>query len=189
MESTAAGLGGGDGSDTHGFVPPLRIQENTSPLTIDRASVVAGSDSQFTQTRAAVDEVTASIAVDAVTLDNILNATESQGSVAVTGTVSGDVKSGDTVTLTINGTVFTGVVNAGNTFSINVPGSVLANNADKTIEASVTTIDRFGDTVIGTTAHPYRAGKSRSRASAARQRLKVRTWSTRLLCQELLPPH
>jgi hypothetical protein len=157
LESTAAGLGGGDGSDTHGFVRLLRIQENTSPLTIDRASVVAGSDSQFTQTRAAVDEVTASITIDAVTLDNILNATESQGSVAVTGTVSGDVKSGDTVTLTINGTVFTGVVNAGNTFSINVPGSVLANNADKTIEASVTTIDRFGDTVIGTTAHPYRA--------------------------------
>ena len=40
----------------------------------------------------------------AITADNIVNAAEAGGTVAVTGTVAGDVEDGDTVTLTVNGT-------------------------------------------------------------------------------------
>jgi ribosomal 50S subunit-recycling heat shock protein len=53
----------------------------------------------------------ASITVDPVTADNVLNIQETNGStVTVTGTVGGDVKVGDTVTLTVNGHDATGKV-------------------------------------------------------------------------------
>ncbi|HDZ04246.1 Ig-like domain-containing protein, partial [Maribacter sp.] len=42
--------------------------------------------------------------IDDITVDNILNATEAGADVAVTGTVSGDFNTGDTVTLTVDGT-------------------------------------------------------------------------------------
>ena len=55
----------------------------------------------------------ASISLDAITADNIVNAAEAGGTVAVTGTVGGDVQVGDTVTLTVNGnSSYTGLVQA-----------------------------------------------------------------------------
>ena len=60
-----------------------------------------------------------------ITADDIINAAEAGGTVAITGTVGGDAAPGDTVTLTVNGTNYTGTVAAGNTFSINVPGAAL----------------------------------------------------------------
>ena len=42
--------------------------------------------------------------------DNIVNAAEAGGTVAITGTVGGDVQVGDTVTLTVNGITYTGTV-------------------------------------------------------------------------------
>ena len=51
--------------------------------------------------------------LDAITADNIVNAAEAGGTVAVTGTVGGDVQVGDTVTLTVNGnSSYTGLVQA-----------------------------------------------------------------------------
>src|SRR5437667_6639737 len=47
--------------------------------------------------------VTASLALDAVTADNILNAADAGGTVAVTSTAGGDVHSSHTVDLTVNG--------------------------------------------------------------------------------------
>ncbi|MEP3374617.1 MAG: Ig-like domain-containing protein, partial [Maribacter dokdonensis] len=50
--------------------------------------------------------------IDDITADNILNATEAAADVTVTGTVSGDFNTGDTVTLTVDGTDYTGTVDA-----------------------------------------------------------------------------
>ncbi|WP_144374149.1 Ig-like domain-containing protein, partial [Vogesella urethralis] len=98
----------------------------------------AGSDTVAVDTAAPV----ASITLDAnITPDDVLNAAESKQDIAVTGTVGGDVKVGDTVTLTVNNKAYTGTVQAGNTFSINVAGSDLAADADKVIDAKVTTTD------------------------------------------------
>ncbi|MDV2384025.1 Ig-like domain-containing protein, partial [Vibrio cholerae] len=58
-----------------------------------------------------------------ITADDVINATEAGQQIPVTGSVGGDVKVGDTVTLTVNGKTFTGLVLADKTFSINVPGS------------------------------------------------------------------
>ena len=58
------------------------------------------------------------IAVNYVTADNVLNAAEAGADAAITGTVTGEFLAGDTVTLTVNGTDYTGTVAADGTFSI-----------------------------------------------------------------------
>ena len=73
---------------------------------------------------------------------------------AVTGTVGGDVQSGDIVTLTVNGTAYTGAV-SGTTFSINVAGSDLAADADHTVDASVSTTDAAGNSTTATATQLY----------------------------------
>ncbi|MFG3502273.1 retention module-containing protein, partial [Pseudomonas sp. NPDC047963] len=83
-----------------------------------------------------------------ITADDVINASEAAGTVAITGTVGGDAKVGDTVTLTVNGKTFTGQVVTGNTFSINVPGADLVADADKTIDARISTTDAAGN--VGT---------------------------------------
>ncbi|MFM5239961.1 VWA domain-containing protein, partial [Aeromonas veronii] len=60
---------------------------------------------------------------------------------------------GDTVTLTIGGNTYTGEVQAGNTFSINVPGSVLAANSN--VQASVTATDDNGNSATAETDRGY----------------------------------
>ena len=71
-----------------------------------------------------------------ITADDIINAAEAGGTVAITGTVGGDAAPGDTVTLTVNGNAYTGTVAAGNSFTINVAGADLAADADFTVDAS-----------------------------------------------------
>jgi hypothetical protein len=80
-----------------------------------------------------------------ITADDILNAAEAGGTIAITGSVGGDAQVGDTVTLTVNGNTYTGLVAAGNTFSINVGGADLAADADFTIDASVSSTDAAGN--------------------------------------------
>ncbi|MGE3677852.1 MAG: DUF4347 domain-containing protein, partial [Burkholderiales bacterium] len=90
-----------------------------------------------------------------ITADDIINIAESGGTVAITGTAGGDAQVGDTVTLTVNGVAYTGLVGAGNTFSINVAGSDLVADADFTIAASVSTTDAAGNTGTGTDTESY----------------------------------
>src|SRR5262245_31002696 len=97
---------------------------------------------------------TASITLNAITADNAVNAAEAGGTVAVTGTVGGDVQVGDTVTLTVNGHTYSGLVASG-AFSINVAGSDLVADADHTVDASVTTFDAAGNSATATNAKSY----------------------------------
>ncbi|BBS18451.1 retention module-containing protein [Aeromonas caviae] len=98
----------------------------------------------------------ASITLDGnITPDDVINAAESKQDIAVTGRVGGDVKEGDTVTLTVNGKAFTGLVLADKTFSINVPGSDLVADGDKVIDAKVTTTDAAGNSTTVTDTEGY----------------------------------
>ncbi|WP_342040968.1 retention module-containing protein [Aeromonas caviae] len=98
----------------------------------------------------------ASITLDGnITPDDVINAAESKQDIAVTGRVGGDVKEGDTVTLTVNGKAFTGLVLADKTFSINVPGSELVADGDKVIDAKVTTTDAAGNSTTVTDTEGY----------------------------------
>nr|BFF38814.1 hypothetical protein BACY1_06190 [Tenacibaculum mesophilum] len=98
---------------------------------------------------------TLSIVIDDITPDNIIDAVEAGTDIPVTGTVTGDFNTGDTVTLIINGNTYTGTVDASGNYSINVPGSDLAADTDTTVEASVTTTDTAGNTTSATDTHLY----------------------------------
>jgi hypothetical protein len=90
-----------------------------------------------------------------ITPDDVLNAAESGGLVAITGTVGGDAAPGDTVTLTVNGINYLGTVQPDNSFTINVPGLGLATDGDFTIEASITKADAAGNVGTGTATESY----------------------------------
>ena len=75
--------------------------------------------------------------------------------IAVTGTVGSNVPVGDTVTLTVGGQSYTGTVQAGGTYSIGIPGNVLAAASANSIHASVTMTDAFGDTGTATADQAY----------------------------------
>ena len=109
-----------------------------------------GSDSAVLDTSATAGTV----AVDAITSDDVINATEASGTVSVTGTASGgDIAVGDTVTLEINGTTYTTTVAADNTWSVDVAGSDLEN--DTAFDAVVESSDAAGNTVdtTGSSTH------------------------------------
>ncbi|RMF43551.1 MAG: Ig-like domain-containing protein, partial [Deltaproteobacteria bacterium] len=92
-----------------------------------------------------------------VTADDIVNIAESQGTVTITGTTGGDAVPGDTVTLRINDTDYTGMVQADGRFAIDVAGADLAADGDLTIEARVTTSpDAAGNpSLTGTATDSY----------------------------------
>ena len=79
----------------------------------------------------------------------------SSNPVNVSGTVSANVPVGDTVTLTIDGHFYVGTVQAGGTYTIGVPGNVLATASVDSIHASVSVTDSAGNTVTATADHTY----------------------------------
>jgi Ca2+-binding RTX toxin-like protein len=94
------------------------------------------------------------VTVDNITADDVINATESGQTIAVSGTATGgDIAEGDTVTLEINSTTYTTTVATGGVWSINVAGSDLA--ADTTFDAVVGSSDAAGNAVesIGSSTH------------------------------------
>ncbi|WP_419207408.1 retention module-containing protein [Photobacterium leiognathi subsp. mandapamensis] len=76
--------------------------------------------------------------------DGVVNQEESEGKVPVTGTVGGDVKEGDTVTITVNGKDYTTTVGKDGSWTVDVDGSDLVENGDNPIHATVTTCDGAG---------------------------------------------
>ena len=96
----------------------------------------------------------ASITLDAITADNIVNAAEAGGTVAMTGTVGGDVEDSDIITLTVNGVAYTGT-STGGVFSIDVAGSDLAADIDTSVHASVTATDAAGNATTATADQAY----------------------------------
>ncbi|MDE8756957.1 Ig-like domain-containing protein [Pectobacterium polaris] len=97
---------------------------------------------------------TASISIDSVTADNVINAAESGQTIAVTGQVDNDVKAGDAVTVKVGTETYQTTVNTdGKTWNVNVPGSVLAANGD--VSATVTTRDPAGNITTANTSHAY----------------------------------
>ncbi|NTV71318.1 MAG: retention module-containing protein, partial [Azonexaceae bacterium] len=160
-EAPAAGLAGQGGDEGHSFVEFLRIVETVDPLayqfgtergrtleTIEGAPLLNGS------TVAPVPTISLDAAI---TADDVINASEAGGDIAITGVVGGDAKVGDTVTLTINGKEFSGLVLADKTFSIPVPGSDLVADSDKTIDAQVSTRDAAGNVGTATDSEGYGA--------------------------------
>ncbi|WP_323894189.1 retention module-containing protein, partial [Aeromonas veronii] len=96
------------------------------------------------------------IALDAnITDDDVINAAEAGQQIPVSGTVSGEFKVGDIVTLTVNNTAYTGPVDANGRFTILVAGSDLVADKDQSIDASVTSTDAAGNSATATDSEGY----------------------------------
>ncbi|WP_419206224.1 retention module-containing protein [Photobacterium leiognathi] len=68
-------------------------------------------------------QIDASIKITSIAGDDVVNKTESEGKVPVTGTVGKDVEPGDTVTVTIGDKTYTTTVTADKTWTVDVDGS------------------------------------------------------------------
>ncbi|BDX02532.1 hypothetical protein MACH16_12800 [Marinomonas pontica] len=99
-------------------------------------------------------DINGRMSISDVTSDDIISAAEAQGTVAITGIVSGDVKNGDIVTLTVNGKEYSGSV-TNRLFSIDVAGSDLAQDSDRRIDATITLSDNAGNILVVTANSNY----------------------------------
>ncbi|MDT7848426.1 retention module-containing protein, partial [Methylophilus sp. VKM B-3414] len=135
---------------------PLTSKTYTPVLTVtDLAGNVSTKNSETFTVDADAPKIT--ITLDSnIAGDGVVNVTESQSAgIPVTGTVTGEFKTGDVVTITVNGKDFTGAVDANGKFTINVPGADLATDPDKTVDAKITTTDIAGNSTTATTKQAY----------------------------------
>ncbi len=142
-------------------IPSDLALDTTLDATVTGNDVAGNPFSATTTSSHSVDaSASATISVDNITADDVLNAAEASGPVNVTGTVGGDATPGDSVSLDINGNIYTGTVGAGNTFSIAVPGSDLA--ADTTLDATVSGNDVAGNPFTATVTSTHTVDTSAS---------------------------
>jgi len=141
------------------FTPTTPLIDGSHSVTVTATDPAGNTSAPSTPLNFTIDTVPPAlfISLDAnVAGDGIVNVAESTAAaIPVTGTVSGQFKVGDVVTVTINNKDFTGTVQAGGKFSIDVPGADLAADADKTIDARVTTSDIAGNTTTATDTQTY----------------------------------
>ncbi|NLC37049.1 MAG: retention module-containing protein, partial [Alcaligenaceae bacterium] len=130
-----------DGLDV--IITDLNDADSTVSVTATVTDPAGNTDSD--QADGVIDAIApeAEIEINTIAGDDVINAKEAEGDVAVSGTVGLDVKEGDTVTVTVGGIEYTTQVQADNTWSVNVPGSELAENSR--VDASVTTKDAAGN--------------------------------------------
>nr|WP_258406812.1 Ig-like domain-containing protein [Shewanella alkalitolerans] len=130
----------------------------TATVTDQAGNISApGTDSAVLDT-----QISASIDLSPIDIggDNVINQAESEGSVTLSGTVGGDVKLGDIVTLTLDGNEIATatVVDLGNGvlgFSTTVDASLLLDADANSITASVTATDPAGNSITVTDSEGY----------------------------------
>lgn len=125
-----------------------------------KATDKAGNVGEISTTQAySVDTVapsspTTSIAVNAIAVDDIINAEEAKAdTIDVQGSVSGEYRDGDTVSVVANGVVYKTVVKAGGVFSVAVKTADLI--AVSKVTATVDATDAAGNVGQVSTTHSY----------------------------------
>ncbi|WP_139148780.1 Ig-like domain-containing protein, partial [Kushneria phosphatilytica] len=137
-------------------VPGSQLAQNTSlSATVSHTDAAGNIGSANTAASYGVDTdaPTVTISLDTIAGDNIVNADESNQTIPVAGSVSGEYVAGDTVTLTVGDQVYTGAINADGRFSVAVPGSQLAQH--DSLQASVSHTDAAGNVGSANTATSY----------------------------------
>ena len=136
---------------------PIENETFVSPLT------TFGSESGINQDGTTSADVIPPVASENFTIalnvnitpDGVINSSESNGTIAITGSVGSDVSEGDIVSLVINGETYTGLVQSDKSFSIDVAGSDLLNDPDSTIQATVSSTDTSGNTFTASDSQAY----------------------------------
>ncbi|MFP1763527.1 retention module-containing protein, partial [Lonsdalea quercina] len=143
------------------ILTPESDYEGSVSVTVPGGSYTddAGNPGQGAEGNVTVDTLApdATITIDPITADDRINLAESGETQTITGRVGGEVKIGDTVTVTIGGNTYkTSVVDDddGNyVWSVDVAGSTLADNSQ--IHAEVTTTDDAGNLTTATDDRSY----------------------------------
>ncbi|BBR57465.1 retention module-containing protein [Klebsiella sp. WP4-W18-ESBL-05] len=129
-----------EGLDTSVIAP---VEE----ITLIRPEADTSSDETVTPPTQPTSPITlpeASITIDMIAGDNVINRQEAaQEKTAIGGTTGKDVRPGDTVTVTINGNQYQTQVDADGRWSVEVNTSDLVAAGD--VHASVTTYDQYGN--------------------------------------------
>ncbi|MCF6207406.1 MAG: Ig-like domain-containing protein, partial [Sulfurovum sp.] len=120
-------------------------------------SDAAGNSATATDNGNTIDTTAPSLSIDLdpVTGDNIINAAEEGSTITLTGSVTGDFKTTDTITVTVNGVDYTTNPAADGSFSVDVSGSELTADSDLTVDASISTTDTAGNTTDASTTETY----------------------------------
>ncbi|HIC1902092.1 TPA: Ig-like domain-containing protein [Enterobacter ludwigii] len=90
-----------------------------------------------------VDATAPAVTIDTVAGDNVINASEASAGVAITGTTTAEA--GQTVTVALGDKQYTAQVQAGGTWSVNVPGADLTAMADNGYTVQVSVSDAAGN--------------------------------------------
>ncbi|QJQ07236.1 Ig-like domain-containing protein [Undibacterium piscinae] len=128
------------------------VHASVSTMSASGNPSTAATDHTYTVDTTA----SASITIATVAGDDIVNAAESNKPVTLSGTVSGDAKAGDIVTLTVGTHTYNATVTgtAGNySYSVAVPGADLLGNGN--VHASVSSTDTAGNPAVATADHTY----------------------------------
>ncbi|MDF1580476.1 MAG: VCBS domain-containing protein, partial [Desulfuromonadales bacterium] len=130
-----------------------------SDQTIDAVTTTDGALNPGTDSEGYGVDITApapTITLDpAITADGVINIAEAAGDVVVSGTLGGEVKVGDLITLTVNDVDYTGLVRADMTFSIDVAGSDLVADSNQSVTVSIITSDGAGNPGSATDSASY----------------------------------
>ncbi|WP_316386939.1 Ig-like domain-containing protein [Enterobacter hormaechei] len=90
-----------------------------------------------------VDATAPTVTIDTVAGDNVINGSEAAAGVAISGTTTAEV--GQTVTVNLGGNSYTGQVQQGGVWSINVPAADLSTLADNGYTVQVSVSDAAGN--------------------------------------------
>ncbi|WP_395299210.1 Ig-like domain-containing protein [Enterobacter quasiroggenkampii] len=121
-------------------VPAANVSVLGEASYVVTASVTdAAGNSASTGHSVLVDSALPQVTINPVATDDVINAAEVAAGQTLSGKVSG-AASGDTVTISIGGNIYTATVQDDLSWSVNVPSSVLTaiGNGDLTVSASVT---------------------------------------------------
>ncbi|WP_419240212.1 retention module-containing protein [Photobacterium leiognathi] len=135
----------------------LKADQVTATVTTNYGTPKEATASDSENYKVVID---ASITIDSIAGDGIVNQDESVGKVPIIGTVGKDVKPGDVVTISIGDKTYTTIVNADNTWRVEVDGSALVENGSDSVTASVTTSDIAGNSATATADKPYEVDKT-----------------------------
>ncbi|WP_157582020.1 Ig-like domain-containing protein, partial [Shewanella woodyi] len=132
-------------------------------VTATQTDAVGNTSSEHSDT-ATVDITLPTVNIDlsAITIgdDNIINSDEASGSVALSGTVEGDVQIGDTVTLSLDGNIIATVqvIDLGDGllgFTTSIDANLLTTASSTNITASITVTDSAGNSNTATDSESY----------------------------------
>ncbi|MCC2894969.1 Ig-like domain-containing protein [Enterobacter hormaechei] len=90
-----------------------------------------------------VDATAPSVTINTIATDDILNATEAQSGLAISGTSTAEA--GQTVTVSLNGKDYTTTVSANGSWTLNVPAADLAGLTDGSVTVTASVSDKAGN--------------------------------------------